>query len=240
MKKTKILIVEDQVLIAEVLRLQLVKEQYIVTDIADSAEKAFNSIRKDPADIVLMDVRLNGSMDGIQAAKKIKEIADIPVIFVTDFNDDFTFKNAKEARPSNYITKPYLIDQVLRAIELALINAPSNRLENTISEDLFIPDGMSNYKRIKVSDIVYLKAGGSYSTIETMSDSHLFSFPLKDALEQIKSSRIVRVHRSYAVNLDQVSAISGNQLILTHKGQIPMSSDLKEQVLGKLHLMKRS
>jgi DNA-binding LytR/AlgR family response regulator len=240
MEKTKILIVEDQILIAEALKFELIKEDYEVTDIADSAEKALASFKKTPCDLILMDVRLNGSMDGIQAAKKIKEIADIPVIFVTDFKDEFTFKNAKESKPSNYITKPYVIDDVLRAIELALMNASSDKLTGETPEYIFIPEGSGSYKRIKVDDILWIEADRSYSKIETVHASHVFTFPLNKVLEQINSPRFVRVHRSYAVNLDKVEAINGNELILPPKGKIQMSSNFRTDVLSKLHFIKGS
>ena len=120
MDKTKIMVVEDEGIVAHNIARQLTDMGYNVVAITYSGEEAIDKARELQPDLVLMDIVLAGRMDGIQAAEKIKAIADIPVVYLTSYADDKTFGRAKISGPSGYVLKPVEKKQLHVAIELAL------------------------------------------------------------------------------------------------------------------------
>ena len=120
MEKRKIMIVEDERIIARDLTRQLTDLGYDVVAAAYSGEEAVAKVGEFHPDLVLMDIVLAGRMDGIQAAEKIKAIADIPVVYLTAYSDQKTLGRAKISGPSGYVLKPVKKKQLQVTIELAL------------------------------------------------------------------------------------------------------------------------
>jgi len=102
----RMLIVEDESIVAQDLRYKLLAWGYQVAGIASSGEEAVRVAAELRPDLVLMDVRLPGRVDGIQAARAIGSRHNIPVIYLTAFSDDETLQRAKDSEPFGYITKP--------------------------------------------------------------------------------------------------------------------------------------
>ena len=117
---TKILIVEDEAIIAMELRNEIELLGYEVIAIVDSGEEAFTAIKKTIPDIILMDITIKGDLNGIGTAQKIKEDYDIPVIFATAYLDELRIKAASIVIPFGYIVKPYSKENVKVTIEMAL------------------------------------------------------------------------------------------------------------------------
>ena len=120
MEKKRIMVVEDERIVARDLARQLTDMGYDVVATAYSGEEAVEKAGELHPDLVLMDIVLAGKMDGIQAAEKIKAISGIPVVYLTSYADDKTFGRAKLTGPSGYILKPVEKKQLHVAIELAL------------------------------------------------------------------------------------------------------------------------
>ncbi|AFZ43781.1 response regulator receiver protein [Halothece sp. PCC 7418] len=116
----KILIVEDELIIAKSLARQLEKFMYEVVGIVSTGEKALAKIESDPPDLVLMDIVIAGEMDGIETAQKIQERFQIPVIYLTAYSDEETLKRVQESGSYGYILKPYKQREVHAAIMMAL------------------------------------------------------------------------------------------------------------------------
>jgi len=127
----KILLVEVESIIAMDLARRLRALGYEVMDVVSSGEEAVEKARKNQPDVVLMDIRLSGPMDGVQAAKAIRSEADVPVIYVTSYADTATIQRAKEAEPYGYIIKPFEKRNLLTSIELALYK---HRMEKKLGE----------------------------------------------------------------------------------------------------------
>lgn len=120
-KKPRILIVEDELIVAENLRLILTGMGYDVPEPAGCSGEAIRSVAETQPDLVLMDIVLEGSpMDGVETAKKICQYREIPVIFVTAYADDRTLSRVKHTQPYAYILKPFNERELSFAIELAL------------------------------------------------------------------------------------------------------------------------
>ncbi|HYP04705.1 MAG TPA: response regulator [Bryobacteraceae bacterium] len=118
--KARVMIVEDEALIAEDLETRLLNLGYQVTAIADSATDAFTKIEETGPDLVMMDIRLRGSADGIAAAEVIRDNYRLPVIFLTAFGDGNTLERAKLAEPFGFMVKPVVTTQLPTTIEVAL------------------------------------------------------------------------------------------------------------------------
>ncbi|AKB86121.1 response regulator [Methanococcoides methylutens] len=120
MKEANILVVEDENIVALSIKKKLELMGYSVIDTASSGEDAVVKADLFYPDLVLMDVMLRGEMDGIEAAKMIREKFDIPVIFLTAYTDDKTLERAKMAEPYGYISKPFKEQDLKSNIEMAL------------------------------------------------------------------------------------------------------------------------
>jgi len=120
MDDPSILIVEDEAVIALDIKQRLLQLGYQVVAIADSAETALSSTVQTKPDLVLMDIRLRGAMDGIETASYIREKFNLPVVFITAHVDEATLTQAKKIRPFGYIVKPFENHDLSTAIEIAL------------------------------------------------------------------------------------------------------------------------
>jgi PAS domain S-box-containing protein len=120
MNNENILIVEDEKIIALDLQRRLERFGYSVIGMASDGAEAIALARERSPDIILMDIMLAGSMDGIEAAKQIKARFQIPVIFLTAYTDEKTLERAKEVEPFGYILKPFKERELYTTIDIAL------------------------------------------------------------------------------------------------------------------------
>jgi PAS domain S-box-containing protein len=126
--RKRIFIVEDQRLIAADLENTLEKLGYDVVGYAGSGEEAVALTRAVRPDLVLMDIRLRGQMDGIQAASEIREHVDVPIVYLTAYADEETILRAKLTAPFGYVVKPFNQRELRAAIEIALYKHEADRL----------------------------------------------------------------------------------------------------------------
>jgi CheY-like chemotaxis protein len=125
MNKTKILVVEDQTIVALNIKNRLKNLGYIVSDTVVSGEEAIREAELTNADLVLMDIMLKGDMDGIAAARIIKSRFGIPVIYLTACTDFETLKRAEITDTEEYISKPFKEEDLFKNIEAALLKSRS-------------------------------------------------------------------------------------------------------------------
>lgn len=120
MATSKILVVEDEVIVAKTIAGQLKQLGYTVADTASSGAAAIAKVAETQPDLVLMDIVLKGEMDGVTAATQIREQRDIPIIYLTAYADDNTLQRAKLTQPFGYIVKPFTANDLRVAIEIGL------------------------------------------------------------------------------------------------------------------------
>jgi len=118
--KTSILIVEDDFIVAKVIEKSLIEIGYQIAGMVSSGPEAIAAAEKEQPDLILMDINLQGDMDGITAAEKIQSRQNIPVVFLTAFSDQRTFSRALETAPYGYIIKPFQTNTLATTIEVAL------------------------------------------------------------------------------------------------------------------------
>lgn len=120
MKKPKILIVEDECIIALEMKKALEKFDFEITNTVTDYDGAINSVKENKPDIILMDIDLKNSKDGIETIKTIHTSSKIPTIYISAFNDEKTINRAIETEPVSYLIKPLKIDDLKSNILLGL------------------------------------------------------------------------------------------------------------------------
>jgi FOG: CheY-like receiver len=116
----RILVVEDEHIVAMGIKRMLKSLGYTVTGVASSGEDAVSKAESTFPDVVLMDIMLKGDMDGVEAAKEIRERFDVPVVYLTAYSDNKILERAKRTEPFGYIIKPFDERDLYSSIEVAL------------------------------------------------------------------------------------------------------------------------
>ena len=122
MSDIRVLIVEDEPLIAEDIAQGLKKNEFLVSAVVYSKEDAIEQLNTNLPDMVLLDINLSGEMSGIEIAEKINTQFNIPFIFITSYSDKQTLEKAKFTEPSGYIVKPFNEASLYSTLEIALYN----------------------------------------------------------------------------------------------------------------------
>ena len=120
MQEKKVLIVEDEGVVALSLQAALTKMGYTVVGIAVTGSEALGLAEQHRPDVILMDIHIRGDIDGIQTTERLNETTDIPVIFLTAYADDETVKRAIRTRSHSYLVKPYNPRELYSNIEFAI------------------------------------------------------------------------------------------------------------------------
>lgn len=130
-KKYKILIVEDQPITAMDIKQTITNLGYEVVGIAKSHKSAIQKFEENMPDLVIMDICLDGEIDGIDTVKQLYKIKQIPVIYLTAFTDDITIDRAIETNPSSYEIKPFNRASLNSSIKIAISKLNDNKYEET-------------------------------------------------------------------------------------------------------------
>src|SRR5437870_2266745 len=117
MPEKRILVVEDEAIVAMDINAILRRLGYVILDVLSTGEEAVRSVEEMRPDLVLMDIRLKGEIDGIEAARQIRERITVPIVFLTAHADVSTVERAKEVAPYGYLLKPFDERDLRRVIE---------------------------------------------------------------------------------------------------------------------------
>ncbi len=114
------LIVEDEALIAEELRERLSRLGFSVIATVDSAEEGVSIATRELPDLVLMDIRLKGEKDGVDAAREIRRQVDLPIVYLTAYSDRLTVDRAKKSEHDGFLLKPFHRSELQATIQVAM------------------------------------------------------------------------------------------------------------------------
>ncbi|HEY4150342.1 MAG TPA: response regulator, partial [Chitinophagaceae bacterium] len=220
----QVLIVEDEAIVATDLSEELEMNGFGVAGIADNYEDALQLFGSKHVDIVLMDIQIDGDRDGVETAAELAKIKRVPLIYITAFTDAATIERVKHTHPAAFLVKPYDFENVRVAIDLALHNfavaamesAPAEAAATTdkqLDKTLFFQLGDSffikqNYRFIKfnLSEILFAETDHNYAILHTRTQKFVIRLSLAELLERINYPSFVRIHRSYAVNLQEIAS----------------------------------
>jgi len=252
MKKANILIVEDENIVAKDIQQTLLKLGYNVLGICAYGEEVLDMVKKKSPDLILMDIMLKGKMSGIDVATKIKKEMNIPIVFLTASSDNITLSKAKITQPNGYIVKPFKEVDIQIAVEVALYK---HKKENKIKKerDLYYSIIKNNNKhlddsifvkskyqltKVKTKEIYFIEALKDYVKINTIDKRYIIHSTMKSISEKLPSSEFARVHRSFIVRLDKITAIEFPNIIIEHeKKNIPIGNSYRDELMNKLKLV---
>jgi|GEM_PF-4577726 PAS domain S-box-containing protein len=149
MTGAKILVVEDEWLVAQGISENLKDLGYEVAGLAPSGEEALRLAAESPPDLVVMDILLQGEMDGIDAAELLRQRFDLPVVFLTAYADPHTLERAKVAEPYGYILKPFEVRELHSAVEISLYKS---RIEKRLQHLAGILRAIRNVNQLIVQE----------------------------------------------------------------------------------------
>jgi two-component system, response regulator PdtaR len=256
MQNLKILIVEDELLIAEDIQEMLTDWGYQVVGIATKGEDGVSLFTAEKPDIAIVDVQLAGELDGIETVKKFNAINAIPIIYLTAQADFSTVERAKNTHPAAYLLKPFNERHLHISLELAIsnfINNPPPQLEGEkevifahevkLSADVILikDDALfikQNYRfvKLKIEDLVYVEAERNHTYLVLKNQKIMVRMSLSDVLERLNLHFMVRVHRSFAINIQFVEEFDETEVIVNGKA-ITITSSFKDDFLKKFSVI---
>jgi len=213
----KILIVEDEVLIADYIKDILENNGCKNITMAHSVKEARDKMRDWQPDIILMDINLEGNLEGISLSQEKNE--DAQIIFITGQTDSKTVEDALKISPQSYLTKPIREVDLLTAIKI-IINKKQKQY-------VFVKDGYDDIK-LKLNDIIYIQSDKNYLDIITTNTKFTIRNTLLDFSKELPSS-FKQIHRSIFVNSDFIDKISSDELFA--KGyKLPISRNYRQNL----------
>lgn len=250
MAKIKILIVEDESIVAKDIQNSLKKLGYQISAVVNSGDKAIKEIEENRPDLILMDIMLKGKISGIEAAKEIKERFAIPVIFLTAYADDNTLNKAKITEPYGYIIKPFKDKELQTTIELALYKYEKDAelrrerdlyhslIENKESKDSIFVRADYRLNKINFDDIYFVEALKDYVVINTSDNSYTTHTTMQEMVRILPAKDFVRIHRSFIVNLNKIFSIKYPDLVIEGKMKVlPIGGLYRKELYGRLNLI---
>ncbi|MBX9893009.1 MAG: response regulator [Chitinophagaceae bacterium] len=240
----KILLVEDDWIIAKEITLSLNDLGFEVLGQCDNGEEALQLIHQQKPDLVLLDIGLAGEMNGIELGKQLREKQLAPFIFLTALADAATIEKAKLTEPYAYLVKPVTADTLYATIELTLHNAAQKKdVQPTppLKEALGIGDSIfvktrNRMEKVWLKDILWVEASDIYALICTATGKYLLNTNLKTVEEKFPDASFMRVHRSYLVNMDKVEAIEEDD-ILIGAARIPVGKTYRDKLMKRISFL---
>lgn len=220
MKGSKILIVEDESIIAEELRRIVSRLGYEVIGVLHRYTDTLDALKTKKPDLILLDIGLDYSdKDGIDLAKEINNKYKTPFIYITANADLATVQRAKKTKPASYILKPFNEQTIFTNIEIALH-------KEITPQSIIVKNGTHKVK-LNCEKIIFLKADNIYTEIYTANmKKYVLRDTLKNVLNQLPESLFIQVHRSYIINRDFIQSHT-NKYIVIRNERIPLSNSYK-------------
>ncbi len=238
MKALKLLIAEDETLVAEELLEILNDANYEVIGRAATADEALRLAASRAPNIALLDINLNTGEDGIKLARKLQDRYDTKIIFLTAYDQDEIIQRAAAIHPFAYLTKPFTAKGILTTVKMAAQQLNGNHAEHSkitefLKDRLFVKTD-DQFTKVMLEDIAYIEAFGSYCRLHVQRKTYTLAINLKTFLAKIDNPIFVRVHRSFIVNLKMVDSFNASA-IYVGKMEIPLSSSYKSDFLKSLN-----
>ena len=210
----KVIIVEDDFIVADHFKLMLKKYDIEVAAIIDNAEDAIENINTD-VDVYFIDIRLRGQKTGLDLGEELNK-TNTPFVYVSANNEIPMLKKAALTSPESYITKPYRESDVVAILEILKTKYLGTLLVKTDH----------GKKAIKVSDVLYIEAEGAYIKIVTKETI----YKERDSINKYEleyGDTLIRIHRSFLVNKDYVDQFNYTTAYINGQ-QIPISRHYKD------------
>lgn len=210
-----------------------------VVAMCDTGEEAIAIAKRERPDIIIMDIQLAGAMDGVSSAQMILQSQGCSIIYLTEYTNPAVVERAKTTYPANFLTKPFRPEELVRAIDIAVNNANHDRRESEKTkavDSLFVRTANQKYVKVPTHSIVYLKADRAYCVIVTDQEEFVLSNSLSHYHGQL-DGRFVRVHRSFVVNIQRITALDGNMIKLGNF-EVTMTKEYRDDLVRLVNILK--
>jgi len=224
MKNKKILIVEDEQIIAENLRFILNEYGYDFVDVAMGVPETKQFFEITTYDLVLMDINLGNesTIDGIDLIKWLTQKYTFSFLYVTANADEKTVHKAKGTEPAGYIVKPFINTSIYANVALAL-----NKLKK---EEFFTFTNKGMQQQILLSEIAYIQADGSYATIYTSENEQHFVRRSLTEISKLYPIIFIRIHKSVLINKNYIQAYTSQSVKVIDR-KLPLGRTYKQPFL---------
>ncbi len=216
MTQKNILIVEDEVLIAEHIKDYLISFGWTQIYMAHNKKTALQIIDYLSPEIVLLDIHLAEPLDGLDIARYLDTKKNMHYIFITANSDLLIVKQATETFATAYITKPIKKADLFAAMEISLKSQIQK--EETY---FFVKENEANI-RILLNDILYIEGSGNYIHIYTQEKKIISRQSLENVSDHLPEHQFIRAHRSYIINIHAVKSITSKSVTIGNI-EIPVS-----------------
>lgn len=236
----KIGIVEDELLIAEKIKMLLTDIGYKVCEPVSSFEEALVMIKNETPDFLLLDINLGKEKDGIHIAEKINEMFFLPFIFLTANSDALTIERAKAVKPFAYLVKPFTKEELFTSIEIALNNfntlRPTSKeiQESASANSQFFIRQNHRFIKIPIANIAYIESLENYVIIHSVDKkNYMFRSTFASLLKQLPIESFFQVHRSYAIRTELIDDIENTQVTVAGY-KVPLSITYRDSLFKQL------
>ncbi len=230
MARTNILIVEDELIIAQDISFKLEDLGYHVVAMASNYDEAIQILESSQVDVALLDIQINGEKDGIDVANYISTNMAIPFLYLTSNADFSTISRAKETQPNGYILKPIKKKELFAALEMAL--ASKKEPENKVSADHLFVQHKDALVKIEQNEILWLSADGNYTKIFTQDQRYMVRGNIKETVKNL-DNYFCRIHKSYVINLNRIDKILP-MAVCINENELPIGKSFKEDFLNRI------
>lgn len=238
MEKIKILVVEDEIIIADNICDILEDLGYEALEPAINYTEAIETIENENPDLALLDIQLSGHKTGIDIAKRIEDEYGFPFIFLTSNTDQRTIDEAKRVRPAAYLVKPFTKDELYSSLEIALYKhtqqIKKNNNENAIVKDALFLKEKGAFNKVLYDEILYLRSAHVY--IEFILENKK-KIVVRGSLNEIinkLSDSFLRVHRGFIINTKHLRQFDG-QTVKIEDETIPIGKMYRQELLHRIN-----
>ena len=245
MKDLSILAVEDESIYQANIKNLARSLDFQLTDIVSEVPEAIESFKMRTPDLVLLDLHLQHQQDGLNLAKEIKAIKDVPIIFTTSKNDSEGYNLIKAEGSGLCLYKPLEKDLLRLSIEQSVRNLRKQFTNNELNtswpvtkpHSFFVRIG-NKLKRVETHKIELIEVEEKYCSI-LMEDREIHvKIALKDFLAKLPENNFIRVHRNFVVNTDYIQSIQLNESTVVLKSrEVPFSRTYKDELIDRLNLI---
>ena len=247
MNSLHIFIVEDDMSAALDVEMLLTDMGYENITAFNNGPAALQAILEHHPDLVIMDIGLGGELTGLDIAQQVRHL-EIPVIFTTAFGDPAFFEEAKATHYFGYLVKPFnrltlesTIEQAIKAIpQQPDLKAGEHKwLHQNMVRDTLLVKQQGVYYKLKFDEILFIKGTGNYSIVHTKDKKYMVKLSLRKVMEELNSEQFLPVHKSFIVNLGQVTAIDpGDNSVVVGTENLPLGRNFKYDLLEKYKTLK--
>ena len=239
MEKCRILVVEDESLVAMDMVDMITRMGYEALPNAMDYKEAILNIEQQLPDLVLLDINLGGSRNGIDLAEILKDKYNIPFIFITAHADKRTVGQAAATLPGGYLIKPFTANDLFVSIEVALVafakrNGESNikRIMVGVTESIIVKTEKT-FTKIYITDILWIESRLNYLHIVCEKERFTLRSNFKDFLAKLPVEEFIQVQKSFYVNKSKINSYSNKGLSISGHS-IPISRKYKDAFLGRV------